>query len=59
MRKPNKKEESTAEAEQQEQSIDPAYESSFALDSFEGEKFGSVLPGDVVRKKRVQRSRNG
>ena len=57
MRKPNKKEESTAEAEQQEP--DPAYESSFALDSFEGEKFGSVLPGDVVRKKRVQRSRNG
>lgn len=30
---------------------DPAYESSFELDSFEGEKFGSVLPGDVVRKK--------
>ena len=34
-----------------ESSPDPAYESSFALDSFEGEKFGSVLPGDVVRKK--------
>ncbi len=34
-----------------ESSPDPAYESSFELDSFEGEKFGSVLPGDVVRKK--------
>lgn len=32
-------------------SLDPAYESSFELDSFEGEKFGSVLPSDVVRKK--------
>ena len=41
----------SAHSQMSRESVDPAYESSFELDSFEGEKFGSVLPGDAVRRK--------